>query len=87
MNDSLQNFIETLSHLETIHYGFHLQKNNKIACCQCSSAGCLTPWRFNFKIDFQVDGFCKNTPFHSDGLLQHCKSKGNDYHLSTAYYL
>ncbi len=25
--------------------------------------------------------------FHGQGLLQHCRDKGDDYHLATAYYL
>ena len=40
---SLQRFIKALPHLETIHYGFYLQKDNKTPSCFCSCACGLTP--------------------------------------------
>ncbi len=77
--DSLLHFIEALTHLETIHHGFYLQKSNNTACFLCSSAHCITLWRDNNELDFQDEDFCKNTAFNSNGPLQCCDSKGNDY--------
>jgi hypothetical protein len=54
----LRIFIMALPYLETIHYGFHLNKNNVTACLVCSSAHCLTPWRMKHGIEFEDDEFC-----------------------------
>jgi hypothetical protein len=86
INNSLQDFIEALPHLETIHYGFHLEKNVKTACCICSSAHSLTTWRTTHGIDKDED-ICENTPITSQGLLQCCDDKGDKCHLSTTHYL
>ena len=84
----LRIFIMALPYLETIHYGFHLNKNNVTACLLCSSARCLTPWRMKHGIEFEDDAFCKHTAFKStSSFLQHCRDKGNNFHASTVYYL
>ncbi len=51
----LRTFIMALPYLETIHYGFHLNKNNVTAGLLCSSACCLTPWRMKHGIEFEDD--------------------------------
>jgi hypothetical protein len=48
----LRIFTMALPYLETIHYGFHLNKNNVTACLVCSSACCLTTWRMKHGIEF-----------------------------------
>ena len=84
----LRTFIMALPYLETIHYGFHLNKNNVTACLVCSFARCLTPWRMKHGIEFEDNEFCKHTAFKStSSFLQHCRDKGNNFHASTAYYL
>ncbi len=84
----LRTFIMVLPYLETIHYGFHSNKNNVTACLLCSSACYLTPWRMKHGIEFEDDEFCKHTAFKSiSSFLQHCRDKGNNFHASTAYYL
>ena len=77
-----------LPYLETIHYGFHLNKNNVDACLLCSSARYLTPWRMKHGIEFEDNEFCMHTAFKlTSSFLQHCRDKGNDFHASTVYYL
>jgi hypothetical protein len=46
----------------------------------------LTPWR---RIHGIVDNFllCGMKPFQGHSLIQHCDSKGNEYHKATAFYL
>ncbi len=84
----LRTFIMALPYLETIHYSFHLNKNNVTACLLCSSARCLTPWRMKHGIEFEDDEFYKHTAFKlTSSFLQHCREKGNNFHASTAYYL
>ncbi len=43
IDKSLQVFIETLPHLEPLHYGFKLQASNQKGYCFCLLAKCLTP--------------------------------------------
>jgi hypothetical protein len=62
INNSLLHFIEALPHLEPIHYGFHLQRNDQTPSCMCSSARCLNPWRTTNGIDKDYD-LCRNTLF------------------------
>jgi hypothetical protein len=45
INKSLQIFIEALSHLETLHYGFKFQALNGNEYCFCALAKCLSPWK------------------------------------------
>jgi hypothetical protein len=86
IDDSLEIFIEALSHLETLHYGFKVQALGRHAYCFCALAKCLSPWRKKYHIDNDYS-VCPSRQFHGQGLLQHCRDKGNDYHSATAYYL
>jgi hypothetical protein len=73
----LRIFIMALPYLETIHYGFHLNKNNVTACLVCLSACYLTPWRMKHGIEFEDNEFCKHTAFKStSSFLQHCRDNG-----------
>jgi hypothetical protein len=83
---SLLDFIEALPHLEHIHYGFDLQRTNKTASCMCSSARGLNPWRTTNGLDTDYE-LCRNTHLKSQGLLQHCAAKGENYHNATTHYL
>jgi hypothetical protein len=61
INSGLERFIEALSHLEPIHYSFHLVGNDISKCCLCSCAPHLTPWRAMFNIAFEKEDYCGNT--------------------------
>jgi hypothetical protein len=51
-----------------------------------SSARGLNPWGSNngFVADYKL---CGTNSFQAHDLLQHCESKGDDYHKATAFYL
>ncbi len=86
IDKSLQIFIEALPHLEPLHYGFKLQASNLKGYCFCALAKCLSPWR---KIHYNDNDYsvCGARHFQGPGLLQHCCSKGDEYHTATAFYL
>jgi hypothetical protein len=86
MDKSLQKFIEALPFLEPLHYGFKLQGPNQSASCICSSARGRNPCRRNHGIvaDYIL---CGIKSFQAHCLIQHCESKGDDYHKATAFYL
>ena len=86
IDDSLRNFIEALPHLETLHYGFKSQASRRNAYCFCALAKCLSPWRKKYHIDNDYS-VCPPRQFHGQGLLQHCRDKGDDYHSAAAGYL
>jgi hypothetical protein len=86
INSDLEQFIDALSYLEPIHHSFHLAGNEFCKFCLCSCSPCLTPWRTMFKISFEKEGFCGNTQYTANGILQHSKSKPDEYHKSTAFY-
>ncbi len=86
IDESLQVYIEALPHLEPLHYGFKLQASNQKEYCFCHLAKRLTPWRKKHHVvnDHSV---CRARHFQGPGLLQHCRSKGDEYHTATAFYL
>jgi hypothetical protein len=86
IDESLQIFIETLPHLEPLHYGFKLQASNLKGYCFCALAKCLSPWRQNHHVD-DDHSVCGARHFQGPGLLQHCRNRGDDYHTATAFYL
>ncbi len=84
--ESLQVFIEALPHLEPLHYGFKLTASNQKGYWFCPLEKCLTPWRKNHHVDNDYS-VCGARHFQGPGLLQHCRSKGDEYHTATAFYL
>ncbi len=82
----LQVFIEALPHLERLHYGFKLQASIQKGYCFCPLAKCLSLWRKKHHIDDDYS-VCGARHFQGPGLLQHCRSKGDEYHTATAFYL
>ncbi len=86
IDKSLQIFINALSHLEPLHFGFKLQASIQKGYCFCPLAKCLSPWRKKYHVadDYSV---CGARHFQGPGLLQHCHSKGDEYHTATAFYL
>jgi hypothetical protein len=85
-DESLQVFIEALPHLELLHYGFKRQASNQKEYCFCPLAKCLSPWRKKHHVDYDYS-VCGARHFQGPGLLQHCRSKGDEYHTATAFYL
>jgi hypothetical protein len=83
---SLQIFINASPHLEPLHFGFKLQASIQKGYCFCPLAKCLTLWR---KKNHVADNYsvCGARHFQGPGLLQHCRSKGDEYHTATAFYL
>jgi hypothetical protein len=86
IDEFLKNFIEALPHLETHHYGLKFQASSGNGYCFCALAKCLSPWRKKHHIanDYSVSAARQ---FHGQGLLQHCRDKGDDYHEAAAFYL
>jgi hypothetical protein len=70
IDESLQIFIESLPHLESLHYGFKLQESNEKGYCICSLAKCLTPWRKNYHIVYD-HSVCGARHFQGPSLVQH----------------
>jgi hypothetical protein len=75
-----------LPHLETLHYGFKFQASSGKGYYFCAHAKCLSPWRKKHHIDNDYS-VCPARKFHGQGLLQHCRDKGDDYHEAAAFYL
>jgi hypothetical protein len=86
IDKSLQIFIEALPHLEPLHYGFKLQASNLKGYCFCALAKCLSPRGNKHYVDNDYS-VCGARHFQGPGLLQHCRSKGDEYHTATAFYL
>jgi hypothetical protein len=86
IDKSLQIFINALPHLEPLHFGFKLQASLQKGCCFFPLAKCLSPWRINHHVD-NVYSVCGAKHIQGSGLLQHCCSKGNEYHTATAFHL
>jgi hypothetical protein len=86
IDKSLQVFIEALSHLEPLHYGFKPQASNEKGYFICSLVKCLTPWRrkHNIVVDHSM---CGIRPLQGSSIIQHCGGKGDEYHKATAFYL
>jgi hypothetical protein len=86
IDESLQNFIEALPHLEPLHYGFKLQASNQNRYGICSAAKGFTPWRRRHEIvdEHSVFGMKR---FQGFSLIQHCVGKSDEYHTATAFYL
>jgi hypothetical protein len=82
----LRIFIEALPHLDTLHYGFKYQALGRNGYCFCALATCLSPWRKKHHVN-NDNSSCTTRRFHGQGLLQHCRDKGDDYHSATSYYL
>ncbi len=85
IDKSLEKFIEALPFLQPLHYGFKPQGSIQSGYCICSLAKCLTPWRRNHEI---VDNYssCGMKHFQGQSLIQHCVSKSNEYHTTTAFF-
>jgi hypothetical protein len=86
IDESLKVFIEALPHLEPLHYGFKLQASNQKWYCFCPLAKCLSPWRKKHHVDNKYS-VCGARHFQGPILLQHCRSKGDEFHTATAFYL
>ncbi len=86
IDKSLEKFIKALPFLEPLHYGFKLQGSNQSGYCICSLAKCLTHLRRNHEI---VDDYlvCGIKPFQGQSFIQHCVSKGNEYHTALLFIL
>jgi hypothetical protein len=83
---SLHIFINALPHLEPLHFGFKLQESIQKGYCFCPLAKCLSPWRKNHHVDNDYSVWGARL-FQGSGLLQRCRSKGDEYHTATAFYL
>jgi hypothetical protein len=86
VDKSLKICIDALPQLEPLHFGFKLQASIQKEHCFCPLAKCLSLWRKKHHIDDDYS-VCGARHFQGSGLLQHCRSKGDEYHTATAFCL
>ncbi len=86
IDESLQVFIEAFPHLEPLHYGFKLQASNQKGYSFLSSCKMPLSLEKNHHIDNDYS-VCGARHFQGPGLLQQCRSKGDEYHTATAFIL